>query len=404
MSDTPGGSAAATAHRVLDWAESGVPVLTGFPDGPALIPPGSAATVARRHTERIAAVTNGRVRLDGARLLSERSAFTGSRRAGAWSPGRHSRLLPTADGWAAVTCARPDDPVLLAALISRDAEDDPWPGVTDWLRTHTGAELAERAELLGVAAGPVAPAPAIPPQPLRPRPVDGLRVVDFSALWAGPLCAHLLGLGGARVIKVETPARPDGARRGDPDFYRLLHGGHESVVLDPGDPDQRRALGELVESADIVIEASRPRALAGFGLDAAAFAASGGTWISITAHGRASNRIGFGDDIAASAGLVALARGIPVFIGDAIADPLTGLTAAALAMSAPADGSGRLWDIAMSAVVAATLGPEPHPTTAIDETRVAAPSRRDAVGDAPGSGRHTEAVLAELGTRRRGSR
>ncbi|MGW5382203.1 CoA transferase [Nocardia sp. NPDC003963] len=391
----------ATAHRVLDWAESGVPALTGFPDGPALIPPGSAATIARRHTDRIAAITDGRVRLDGARLLSERAAFTGFGRGGTHSAGRHCRLLPTADGWAAVSCARPDDPVLLAALICRDATDDPWPGVADWLRTHTGAELAERADLLGLAAGPVAPAPADLPHPLQPRPVRGLRVVDFSALWAGPLCAHLLGLAGARVIKVETPTRPDGARRGEPGFYQLLHGGHESVVLDPGDSAQRRALSELVASADIVIEASRPRALAGFGLNASEFAAAGGTWISITAHGRAANRIGFGDDIAATAGLVARDRATPVFVGDAIADPLAGLTAAVLAMSAPGDGSGRLWDISMSAVVVATLGPDTAVTAAIDESRVIAPSRRAATGDAPEAGRDTEAVLTELGIRPR---
>src|SRR5699024_4284818 len=125
----------------------------------------------------------------------------------------------------------------------------------------------------------------------------------FSALWAGPLCAHVLGLAGARVVKVEIPSRTDGARRGDAEFYRLLHGGHESVALDPSAPDERRALGELVRAADIVIEGSRPRALAGFGLDADAFVAEGGTWVSITAHGRTSHRIGFGDDVAASAGL-----------------------------------------------------------------------------------------------------
>ena len=248
-----------------------------------------------------------------------------------------------------------------------------------------------------MAAAPVAPVAASAGQPLLPRPVDGLRVVDFSALWAGPLCAHILGSAGARVIKVETPTRPDGSRRGDPEFYRLLHAGHESVVLDPGDPAQRSALADLVASADIVIEASRPRALAGFGLDATAFAESGGTWISITAHGRASNRIGFGDDIAAGAGLVARADdGTPLFVGDAIADPLTGLTAAVLAMSAPADGAGRLWDIAMSSIVAATLDPATA-TEPTDESRISAPSRRDVIGEAPGSGRDTLAVLAELG-------
>lgn len=387
-----------------DWAESGVPALTGFADGPPLVPPGSAASVARRRTDRIAEVTGGRVRLDGARLLSERAAFTGYGRSGTLSAGRHCRLLPTADGWAAISCARPDDPPLLGALISRDIEDDPWPQVTEWLLTATGTELAERADLLGLAAGPVAAPPAAASTEttaLPPRPVDGLRVVDFSSLWAGPLCAHLLGLAGARIIKVETPSRPDGARRGDPAFYRLLHAGHESVVLAPNDPGQRAALADLVASADIVIEASRPRALAGFGLDAQAFADSGGTWISITAYGRASNRVGFGDDVAACAGLVAYtADHTPLFVGDAIADPLTGLAAATLAMSAPADGSGRLWDVAMSSVVAATLDP-PSATEPIDESRITAPSRREPRGIAPDSGRDTATVLAELSGRPR---
>ncbi|MEU4311561.1 CoA transferase [Nocardia sp. NPDC024068] len=386
--------------RIRDWAESGVPALTGFPGGPPLIPPGTAASTARRYTDRIAAATGGRVRLDGARLLGERTAFTGFRRGGTISAGGHCRLLRTADGWAAVSCARPDDPLLLGALIGSAPVADPWPGVADWLRAHTGTELAERADLLGLAAGPVgAGTAAAPPEPLAPRSVEGLRVVDFSALWAGPLCAHLLGLAGARVIKVETPTRPDGARRGDPDFYRLLHGGHESVVLDPGDPAGRRALHRLVASADIVLEASRPRALAGFGLDAAEFADSGTTWISLTAHGRGSNRIGFGDDIAATAGLVARTEdSTPVFAGDAIADPLTGLAAAAVAMSAPADGSGRLWDIAMSAVVAATLEPD-SPTVTADESRIVAPTRRESAGPAPDSGRDTASVLGELGVR-----
>lgn len=392
-------AAVGNAHRVHDWLASGIPALTGYPDGPPLIPPGSAATLARRHTDRIATITDGRVRLDGARLLSERAAFTGFRRGGTISAGRHCRLLPTADGWAAVSCARPDDPALLGALVGSTIEDDPWPAVTEWLGSHTGAELAERAELLGLAAGPIDPVIAAVPQPLRVRPVAGLRVVDFSALWAGPLCAHLLGLAGARVIKVETPARPDGARRGNPEFYQLLHGGHESVVLDPAADDQRRALHELVGSADIVIEASRPRALAGFGVDADEFVAAGGTWVSITAHGRASNRIGFGDDIAATAGLVARTdTHTPLFVGDALADPLTGLTAAVLAMSAAADGSGRLWDISMSAVVAATLDTA-SPTVPVAESTVSAPRRREPVGAAPESGRDTAAVLAELGVR-----
>ena len=400
------------ADPVRDWAESGIAFLTGRADGPPLLPPGRAATVARERSAWIAAASGGLVDVDGARLLSERAAFTGHRRSGASSVGGACRLLPTVDGWAAISCARPDDPLLLGALIGKEIPDDPWPAVADWLVEHTGSELAERAELLGVAAAPVVHGAVAPPVPSEPRSVDGLLVVDFSALWAGPLCAHLLGIAGARVVKVETPSRPDGARRGNPDFYRLLHGGHESVVLDPGDATQRRELAELVAAADIVIEASRPRALAGFGLDAAEAVNEGTTWISITAHGRDSHRVGFGDDIAASAGLIAYDAEGPVFVGDAIADPLTGLTAAALAMSAPSDGRGTLWDISMSAVVASTLD-EP---TSISQPAfregarwvvptpsgvfpVAEPRKREACGDAAESGRDTRRTLIDLGIR-----
>ena len=401
-----------------DWAASGVVTLTGRPDGPPLVPPGRAATVARELGAHLAMLTAGfehPVRVDGARLLSERAAFTGGSRAGARSVGGSCRLLPTANGWAAVSLARPDDVALVGALVGGGLMDDPWQAVAAWLSGHTNDDLAEGVELLGLPASPVpttVPRSA-PPTALGPRSVAGLRVVDFSALWAGPLCSHLLGSAGADVIKVETPQRPDGARRGNPDFYRLLHGGHRSVVLDPATTSGRRALAALVEAADIVVEASRPRALARWGLDAQASVGAGKTWISITAAGRGSDRVGFGDDVAAGAGLVALdADETPVFCGDALADPLTGLTAAALALTAPDDGSGVLWDVAMADVVAATLPSEPlraSPTSArrsragwVVETEegevpVALPRARAATGTAPAPGAHTAEVLAELG-------
>jgi crotonobetainyl-CoA:carnitine CoA-transferase CaiB-like acyl-CoA transferase len=403
---------------VADWAESGVVDLTGPADGPPLLPPGRAASTARALGARLAALTADTdfpVVVDGAGLLAERAGLTGHRRQGRISAGGSCRLLPTGDGWAAVSCARPDDPLLLGALVGEALPADPWPVLARWLAARPGAELAERAELLGVAAAPVGvagPAPApLPRHP--PRPVAGLLVVDLSALWAGPLAASLLGLAGARVVKVEVPDRLDGARSGNAEFYRLLHAGHRSVVLDPSTAGGRAALAHLVAAADVVIEASRPRALAGFGLDAQAAVAAGTTWISITAGGRRSHRIGFGDDVAAGSGLVARdADGCPVFVGDAIADPLTGLTAATLALTAPADGSGVLWDVAMADVVRATLdgtdaGPSPaaHPAGngwALDTAGGPVPVRppaapRRAPGTAPAAGADTAAVLAELG-------
>jgi crotonobetainyl-CoA:carnitine CoA-transferase CaiB-like acyl-CoA transferase len=371
--------------RFADWLESGVVALTGRPDGPPLVPPGRAASVARELAAVLARAAG--IDVDGAALLAERAAFTGGVRRGVVSVGGACRLLPTADGWAAVSYARPDDRQLLAALIGADLDGDVWEPVAAWLRERPGTELAERAALLGLPANPVSPGAGDHPVPAGTvRPAAGLRVVDFSALWAGPLCAHLLGLGGADVIKVETPDRPDGARAGHPGFYRLLHAGHRSVVLDPRTPRDRAALAALVSGADVVIEASRPRALAGWGLGPAMTTA---TWVSITAAGRASPRVGFGDDVAAGAGLVADDGSGPVFCGDALADPLTGLAAAAQALTSP---PGTLLDVAMAAVVAGTL----DGTASTVATRAAPPRTRTPPGPAPETGADTDAVLREL--------
>ncbi|GAA0617696.1 CoA transferase [Sporichthya brevicatena] len=381
----------AATDRVADWLTSGVAFLTGRQEGPPLVPPGTAASLARELGAQLAAVG---VEVDGAALLAERAAFTGGRRRGAISVGGSCRLLPTADGWAAVSCARPDDPLLLGALVGGELPVDPWPAVTDWLATHSGADLAERAALLGVAAAPVPPllprgAPVEDDGRARPAAeVAGRLVVDFSALWAGPLCAHLLGLAGARVVKVETPTRPDGARYGNADFYRLLHAGHRSVVADPHDRDGRRFLTALVEAADVVIEASRPRALASWGLTPEG---TGATWVSLTAAGRASNRVGFGDDVAAGAGLVAWDAGRPVFVGDAIADPLAGLTAAVRAVTA---APGELVEIDMTAVVAATLS---SGESAVAAEGALPPRARPVRGEAPAAGAGPDAVRRELG-------
>ena len=80
----------------------------------------------------------------------------------------------------------------------------------------------------------------------------GCWVVDLSALWAGPLCGHVLTTAGARVVKVESACpRLDGARRGPPAFYDLLHAGQESVALDL--PDEADRLHAVVRAADIVV-------------------------------------------------------------------------------------------------------------------------------------------------------
>jgi crotonobetainyl-CoA:carnitine CoA-transferase CaiB-like acyl-CoA transferase len=227
---------------------------------------------------------------------------------------------------------------------------------------------------------------------------EDLLVVDLSSLWAGPLCGDLLARAGARVVKVESTSRPDGARRGPATFFDLLNGAKRSVVLDFNHPTERALLARFVHSADVVIEASRPRALEQLGIAAADMVASGPRlWISITAYGRqgaSGNRVGFGDDAAAAGGLVAWLDEEPAFCSDAIADPLTGLTAAARALQALKDGGRWLLDVAMAGVAASFAGPTlPVPPQLVPVP----PSARRPVSTAPAFGADTAAVLAELG-------
>jgi crotonobetainyl-CoA:carnitine CoA-transferase CaiB-like acyl-CoA transferase len=220
------------------------------------------------------------------------------------------------------------------------------------------------------------------------------------------------------VIKVESTERPDGARRGVPAFFDWLHGGHESVALSLDTAAGRAALARLVARADVVIEASRPRALRQLGIEPERLVAQhpGKTWVSITGYGRDEvepGRVAFGDDAAVAGGLVAHdGDGLPVFAGDAIADPLTGLHAAVGALLAIEEGGGVLVDVAMAAVAAhATSGgpPRREPFTVectgcdawdvvVGEVRqaVLAPRVPVVVEQAPSLGEHTSAVLATL--------
>ncbi|MEV6483806.1 CoA transferase [Streptomyces sp. NPDC051576] len=304
--------------------------------------------------------------------LFRRARLAGLERPGRTSANGSCHLLPTADGWAAVNLARPDDlaavPALLALLGAPD-EPEGLDGLRTAARRITAAAMAEAAQVLGIAAA--VPGSAQDARPAvhasrrgerRIRAMAGLRIVDFSALWAGPLCARLLGSAGARVTKVESATRPDGARFGDPAFYRWLHDGHDSLVVDfvPG------ALDEIVAEADVVIEASRPRALRRLGLRAEEFLAArpGRVWVSITGYGRESDRIAFGDDAAVAGGLTGVdGNGAPVFLGDALADPVTGVFAAHAVACSLAEGGGELLSVSMAACAAtlAQAGTRVHP-------------------------------------------
>jgi hypothetical protein len=387
--------------------------LTGWPDGDPLPPPSRLMPEVDRLGRRIedgTAVLGDRVRLDWPALLGERAAIAHLARHGDVSCGGGTRLVQAADEWMAVTLARDDDVELLPAWLELDVDPhDPWPGLARAVGDRAAAPLVARAAPLGLPVarlGEALAAPAVRTRRLRattgPLLLHECVVADLSSLWAGPLCAHLLGLAGARVIKVESLRRPDGARRGPRAFFDLLHAGHAAVAVDFGAPEGRDALRRLVARADVVIEASRPRALEQLGVDAEQVLMDGRcrAWVSLTGHGRrgeAGQRVGFGDDTAVAGGLVAHDpdRG-PCFCADAVADPVAGLAAAAATLDALRDGGGWLLDVSLAGCAAACAGPASSEPRRPPSDAAAPPRARPARGAAPALGADTATVIAEL--------
>jgi crotonobetainyl-CoA:carnitine CoA-transferase CaiB-like acyl-CoA transferase len=198
---------------------------------------------------------------------------------------------------------------------------------------------------------------------------------------------------------VESSTRPDGARASG-EFFHVLHAGQESVALDFGSPGGRAALRRLLNAADVVIESSRPRALRQLGIERDEVLRHGRPrlWISITGYGGAgdaANSVAFGDDAAVAGGLVAWDGGRPCFCADAVADPATGLVAAAAAFAAWRAGRWKL-DIAL-ARVAAALAPDRNDWRARSPREAIAPRARTAHGRAPDLGHDTHRILEEIG-------
>jgi hypothetical protein len=278
------------------------------------------------------------------------------------SPNGACRMFRAADGWLALNLARPEDVDLLPAWLGETLPPgDPWTAVETLAARRPAANLVAHGILLGLPVarvGEAAPDRRGPPQlkygPGATRSDQPLKVLDLTALWAGPLCGAVFAAMGAEVVRVESLGRPDPTRTTAPEFFRRLNGAKRELALDLTAAEGLAELAGLVRQTDVLITSARPRAFVGLGLDPVAlFAARPGlVWVAITAHGlegEAGERVGFGDDTAAAGGLVGWnIAGEPHFLGDALSDPLTGLTAAVGALEALAAGGGVMIDAAMS--------------------------------------------------------
>lgn len=292
--------------------------------------------------ERLALLPPG-ARMEPAELLT-RDAPGGLTPPDHRSANRQCRLIEARDGCFALNLARPDDRGLIPALTGCGVAADEWAAVEAAARDESASSIVERGIELQL---PVAlPGEALPlglfsdAALLRP----GVRVLDLSALWAGPLCAGLLARAGAEVTRIESATRPDPTPQSSPLLDARINGAKRRIALDLTD---RAALLALVRESDVLVTSARAPALARLGLSPEYHPDL--VWIAITAHGWDSPRVGFGDDCAVAGGLV---QEGPRFLGDALADPLTGLEGALAALDRLSRRERGLIDLPLARVAA----------------------------------------------------
>ena len=205
-----------------------------------------------------------------------------------------------------------------------------------------------------------------------PTALDGLLVVDFTRVVAGPACTQTLADFGAKVIKIENPDGGDDTRHyehadlaGESAAFVSLNRNKRGIVLDLTKPEACDVARELIARADVVVENFSSGVMKKYGIDYASVAPANPrlVYCSISAYGRQgpfASRPGFDPITQAESGFMSLngfPDGPPVRTGPPAVDLLTGMSAcnAILLALAARDRLGRgqhveiaLFDIAVA--------------------------------------------------------
>jgi len=205
-------------------------------------------------------------------------------------------------------------------------------------------------------------------------PLEGLKVVDFTRVLAGPLCTKTLRDLGAEVLKIEPPGGDTG-RGGVPHigtmsvYYAQQNAGKRNLSLDLNWPEAREIVTDLCREADIIVENFRPGTLARFGLGYEQVKAfnPGIIYVSMSGYGQTGpwkNRPAFAPTVQAETGLTDILREHYGFSDGELrndacshADVYTGLHGAIAVLAAlqhrHLTGEGQHVDVSMAATMLA---------------------------------------------------
>ena len=247
-------------------------------------------------------------------------------------------------------------------------------------------QIRRPAPLLGqhtdevLDALPSAPAPRPPaPSPKTRRPLEGVRVADFTWVWAGPYGTMYLTHLGAEVIKVESNTRIDITRRlplyptgmkagvNRSGLFNQWSLGKKSVLINFAQPEGLAVVKELIENSDVVVDnfATGVMERLGLGYDELVKIKPDIIMASVSGYGHSGplqNYMGYGPAIAPLTGLSAMtgyAGGPPQEVGISYGDPNSGIHAAVAVTAALAarkrTGKGQYIDVSLWESVAALV-------------------------------------------------
>ncbi|MEY2444063.1 MAG: hypothetical protein QOE00_643, partial [Ilumatobacteraceae bacterium] len=204
-------------------------------------------------------------------------------------------------------------------------------------------------------------------------PLHGLRVLDVSAVLAGPNCARYLADFGANVIKVERPDVGDSLRNlawrdprdGESLWWKLVNRNKRTIALDMKDAADIEVLRNLVRDADVFVENFRPGTLERLGLGPDVLLALNPALVitRVTGFGQTGpyrNRAGFATIAESMSGLASISGepgGQPLLPAIALTDEVTGLVAAFATMVALRSGVGQVVDVSLLESLFQLMGP-----------------------------------------------
>lgn len=172
------------------------------------------------------------------------------------------------------------------------------------------------------------------------KPLDGIKVVDFSRVLAGPMATQIMADRGAEVIKVERPGTGDESRTFEPAFeggqsayFCAFNRGKKSVAIDLQSEEGREIALDLAAAADVIVENFLPGGMEklGLGYEAVSARNPGVIYISNTGFGQTGpyrDRKGYDTVFQALSGIIDLTGhpdGPPAKVGVPFADMTSGL-------------------------------------------------------------------------------